>query len=52
MKSLTQLLFNFIQFFPPHTEYVEMTDLLREFTEPAVMDIKMGIRYVSIIVSD
>ena len=24
--------------------YVEMTDLLREFNEPAVMDIKMGIR--------
>ena len=25
--------------------YVEMTDLLREFNEPAVMDIKMGVRY-------
>ena len=24
--------------------YVEMTDLLREFDEPAVMDIKMGVR--------
>ncbi len=24
--------------------YVEMADLLREFEEPAVMDIKMGIR--------
>jgi len=24
--------------------YVEMTDLLREFNEPAVMDIKMGTR--------
>ena len=24
--------------------YVEMTDLLREFEEPAVMDIKMGVR--------
>lgn len=29
-----------------HAAYVEMTDLLREFNEPAVMDIKMGIRYV------
>lgn len=26
------------------TVYVEMTDLLREFDEPAVMDIKMGVR--------
>lgn len=24
--------------------YVEMADLLREFTDPAVMDIKMGVR--------
>ena len=24
--------------------HVEMTDLLREFDEPAVMDIKMGMR--------
>lgn len=23
-----------------------MADLLREFTDPAVMDIKMGVRYV------
>ena len=27
------------------TVFVEMTDLLREFDEPAVMDIKIGIRY-------
>ncbi len=26
------------------TVYVEMTDLLREFEDPAVMDIKMGLR--------
>ncbi len=31
---------------PPLTPavYVEMTDLLREFEEPAVMDIKVGLR--------
>ena len=26
------------------TVYVEMADLLREFTDPAVMDLKMGVR--------
>ena len=29
--------------------YVEMEDLLREFDEPAVMDIKMGVRCVCVI---
>ena len=24
--------------------YLEMADLLREFTDPAVMDLKMGVR--------
>lgn len=31
---------------PCSSVYVEMTDLLRDFDDPAVMDIKMGIRYV------
>ena len=28
------------------TAYIEMQDLLRDFEKPAVMDIKMGTRYV------
>ena len=33
----------------PPLVYVEMTDLLREFMEPAVMDIKMGSRLALLI---
>ena len=36
------MLFFFVLFF---AVYIEMVDLLRDFDDPAVMDIKMGSRY-------